>query len=169
MLVSSNARVRSLVEQLGLAPHPEGGYYRETYRAPTEVPARGTGVPRAASTAIYFLVTPEVPATRIHRLRHDEVFHLYEGGPLDIRRFHPDGTSDDVRLGRNLEAGQRPQHVFGTELVPGAEYCLVGCTVAPGFDFADFEMIEAPELTKKYPARAATIQRMYAGPALRTD
>lgn len=159
-------RARELVALLGLAPHPERGFFAETYRAPVAVDAATHPGPRAASTAIYFLVTAEAPATFLHRLLSDEVFHLYEGGPLDILRLHPDGRWDVARLGLDLAAGERPQAVvpagawFGTELAPGVPYALVGCTVAPGFEFGDFELAEGPELAARYPEVAARIARM---------
>lgn len=143
----------ALIEQLGLIPHPERGYYRETYRS-------------AASTAIYFLVTAKEPATFLHRLVSDEVFHLYDGGPLEILRLFPDGRWDLAVLGMNLDAGERPQIVipagtwFGTELRAGASHCLVGCTVAPGFEFADFELAQGPELEAIYPSVTNRIRRM---------
>ncbi len=159
-------RVRELIERLGLAPHPERGHFAETYRAPVAVDAPTHPAPRAASTAIYFLIASDAPTTYLHRLRSDEVFHLYEGGPLDVLRLHPDGRSDVARLGLDLAAGERPQVAvaagtwFGTELAPGARYCLVGCTVAPGFEFDDFELAEGPELARRYPEQAARIARM---------
>lgn len=162
----SSPRVRELVERLGLQPHPEQGFFAETYRAPTSVAAATHPGPRAASTAIYFLVEASAPATFLHRLKSDEVFHLYEGGPLDILRLHPDGRADVARLGLDLAAGERPQVVvpagtwFGTELAPGAAHGLVGCTVAPGFEFADFELAAGPELAARYPAVADRIARM---------
>jgi predicted cupin superfamily sugar epimerase len=166
--VSARGRDRSaeLVERLGLAPHPERGFFVETHRAATAVSAATHTGPRAASTAIYFLITADAPATYLHRLKSDEVFHLYEGGPLDVLRLHPDGRWDAPRLGLDLAAGERPQIVipagtwFGTELTPGTEYCLVGCTVAPGFDFTDFELAEGPELAARYPGAAERIARM---------
>jgi predicted cupin superfamily sugar epimerase len=94
------------------------------------------------------------------------VFHLYEGGPLDILRLHPDGRGDVAQLGLDLAAGERPQIVipagtwFGTELRAGASHCLVGCTVAPGFEFADFELAEGPELAARYPSFADRIARL---------
>ena len=108
--------------------------------------------------------------TYLHRLLSDEVFHFYDGGPLDILRLHADGSSDVQRLGTNLAAGERPQLVipagtwFGTELATGAPFCLVGCTVAPGFDFADFELADGPDLAVRYPAAADRIARMYREP-----
>jgi predicted cupin superfamily sugar epimerase len=167
--------MNSIIQKLGLEPHPERGYYRETYRSPIEV-HRGPGAvrpgapdTRAASTAIYFLVTADAPATFLHRLISDEVFHLYDGGPLEILRLFPDGTWDVAVLGMNLDAGERPQVVipagawFGTELRSGASHCLVGCTVAPGFEFADFELAQGPELESRYPAASDRIRRMSRG------
>src|SRR6185369_2021067 len=106
------------------------------------------------------------PITFLHRLKSDEVFHLYEGGPFEIVRLFPDGRADVARLGLDLASGERPQVVipagawFGTELVPGASHCLVGCTVAPGFEFSDFELAEGPELAARYPEVAERIGRM---------
>ena len=155
-----------IIRTLGLEPHPERGYYRETYRSSSDVGSQRHRGPRAASTAIYFLVTAKEPATFLHRLVSDEVFHLYDGGPLEILRLFADGTWDVAVLGMNLDAGERPQIVvragtwFGTQLRAGASHCLVGCTVAPGFDFADFELAQGPELVARYPAAADRIRRM---------
>ena len=159
-------RTDLIIKQLGLEPHPERGFYRQTYRASLDVPSSTHGAARTASTAIYFLVTASEPDTYLHRLKSDEIFHLYDGGPLDILRLFPDGAWDVARLGMDLAAGERPQIVipagtwFGTALVVGASHCLVGCTVAPGFDFADFELAAGPDLAARYPEAAARIQRM---------
>lgn len=159
-------RIRQIIETLGLVPHPERGFYVETYRAPARVSAASHVGERAASTAIYFLVTDEEPTTSLHRLRSDEVFHLYEGGPLDILQLLHNGRVVVERLGLDLAAGERPQILipagtwFGTELVAGATHCLVGCTVAPGFEFADFELADGPELEAQYPQAADRIRRM---------
>jgi predicted cupin superfamily sugar epimerase len=161
------SRTQAIIDRLELAPHPERGYYVETYRAAARVSSAVHGGERAASTAIYFLITSDQPTTSLHRLKSDEVFHLYDGGPLDILRLCPDGSWDVARLGMHLESGERPQIVvaagtwFGTELAAVASHCLVGCTVAPGFDFADFELAEGPELEERYPAAAPWIRRMY--------
>ncbi len=165
------ARARELISRLGLAPHPERGYFVETYRAPLGVDgAAGAGLPhgapRAASTAIYFLVTRAQPTTYLHRLRSDELFHLYEGGPLDVLLLRDGGAGEVARLGCDVAAGERPQLVipagtwFAVELAAEATHCLFGCTVAPGFDFADFELAQGPELGARYPAHAALIARM---------
>lgn len=161
----SAARPRELAEHLGLAPHPERGWYAETYRAPLLVDGLPHGAPRAASTAIYFLLTADQPASYLHRLKSDELFHLYEGGPLDVLLLGPT-EARVARLGMNLAAGERPQLVlpagtwFGTELPPSVSHVLFGCTVAPGFDFADFELAEGPELAARFPDHAARIARM---------
>lgn len=161
-----DTRANAIIELLGLAPHPERGYYRQTYRAALEVNSAAHAAPRVASTAIYFLITASEPVTYLHRLLSDEIFHLYEGGPLEIVRLFPGGAWDVARLGMNLEAGERPQIVmpagtwFGTALVDGASHCLAGCTVAPGFEFADFELAEGPELETLYPGAASRIRTM---------
>lgn len=159
-------RARELIERLGLAPHPERGFFAETYRSWHLIEAHGSV--RAASTAIYFLLTREQPFTFLHRLKSDELFHLYEGGPLDVLYLHPDGASEVRVLGLDLAAGERPQLVipagtwFGAELRdgPSAAHCLFGCTVAPGFEFADFTLAEGPELAARYPVQAQRIARM---------
>lgn len=161
-----DTRANAIIERLGLEPHPERGYYRQTYRAALEVNSAAHGAPRAASTAIYFLITASEPVTYLHRLLSDEIFHLYEGGPLEILRLFPNGEWDVARLGMNLDAGERPQIVmpagtwFGTALTEGASHCLIGCTVAPGFEFDDFELAEGPELETRYPGAANRIKTM---------
>lgn len=165
-LAKEPARARELIEQLQLLPHPERGYYVETYRASLSVQGLPHGGPRAASTAIYYLVTSLQPSSRLHRLRSDELFHLYEGGPLDVLLLKAGEAPVVRRLGLDLAAGERPQLVipagtwFGTELAPGASHCLIGCTVAPGFDFADFELAEGNQLCEQFPAAAGRIRRM---------
>lgn len=161
-----NARARTLIQTLGLVPHPERGFYAETYRASAQVASAAHAGDRSASTAIYFLVVDDEPATSLHRLKSDEVFHLYEGGPLEILQLRADGSVVVSRLGLDVAAGERPQAVvpagtwFGTELVAGATHCLVGCTVAPGFQFADFDLADGPELETRYPSAADRIRRM---------
>jgi uncharacterized protein len=159
-------RVTELIARLALVPHPEGGYYAETYRASLRVvPQLAERSTRTASTAIYYLVTSAQPNTFLHRLRSDEIFHLYEGGPLRILRLHPDGSWDIARLGLDLSSGEQPQVVipagtwFGTALMPGSSHCLVGCTVAPGFEFEDFEL-DGGDLAQRYPDVATIICAM---------
>ena len=162
-------RVDELIRILGLQPHPERGWYARSYRAGLQL----TGLhgltdraPRPASTAIYFLLGGEQRATYLHRLKSDELFHLYEGGPLEVLMLAPDGIGQVRRLGMDLEAGDRPQLVipagtwFGAELVAGASHCLWGCTVSPGFDFADFELADGADLARRHPDFTERIARM---------
>jgi predicted cupin superfamily sugar epimerase len=159
-------RARFLIDELNLSPHPERGFFIETYRARQFVQSVVHGGERSASTAIYFLITEEEPTTELHRLRSDEVFHLYEGGPLDILRLFSDGSWDEVRLGLELRTGERPQIVipagtwFGTALAAGSSHCLVGCSVAPGFEFGDFELAHHDELERRFPAAQHAIRRI---------
>ena len=101
-------RAQELIDRLGLIPHPERGYYVETYRAPLTVGGLPHGGPRVASTAIYFLVTRAQPTTYLHRLKSDELFHLYEGGPLDVLLLGATGGGDVRRLGLDVAAGSAP-------------------------------------------------------------
>lgn len=154
-----NAGARRLVEKLGLDPHPEGGYYRETYRASDMVSTpRG---PRPASTAIYFLL-PAGGVSRLHRIQSDEVWHFYEGGPLRVVEL-AGGEACETVLGP-----ENPQHMvractwFGAYPEEGTEYSLVGCTVAPGFDFADFLLGERAELLRAFPKAGALVEKLTA-------
>ena len=167
-------RADELIRSLGLQPHPERGFFVETYRAALTLPAAALphGAARAASTAIYFLVTADQPTTYLHRLKSDEVFHLYEGGPLDLLLCRVGETPSDgdhaevARLGRDVARGERPQLVipagtwFGTELAAEATHALVGCTVAPGFAFDDFELGPPEDWSQRFPAHAARLGRM---------
>lgn len=155
--------VEQLVAGFELTPHPEGGYYRETYRS-TEVFHTDRGL-RSASTAILFLL-PAGTRSRLHRIRSDEVWHVHLGGPMRLIELHPDGRVVETVLGTDLAAGQRVQHVvpagvwFGGYPEPGSPYALVGCTVSPGFDFADFELGDADELARQFPAARGVIEAL---------
>ena len=138
-----------LISQLGLSPHPEGGHYRETYRASEQVnTARG---PRAASTAILFLLAAGERSCW-HRIRSDEAWHFHSGGGLLIHQLRPSGAVQTTRLGMAITAGERPQYVvpagdwFAAEPAAGCSWSLVSCTVAPGFDFADFQLATPQQL-----------------------
>ena len=138
-----------IIALLKLKPHPkEGGFYSETYRADETIPAgvlpsRYSG-PRSFSTCIYYLPTPGT-FSAIHRLQSDEIFHFYLGDPVEMLRLFPDGRGKTVTIGFDLRAGMMPQVVVprgvwqGSRLVAGGKFALLGCTVAPGFDFADYE------------------------------
>lgn len=154
-------RAEELVAILGLIPHPEGGYYCELYRSGTTVdPADGRG-PRAALTSIYFLL-PVAALSRWHRVQSDEVWHFYEGAPLDLWMASPDGGQvNQHRLGP-LDGAQRPAWTVPAGWWQAARstgaYTLAGCTVGPGFDFRDFA------LAGDQPASAAALRARH--PAL---
>jgi predicted cupin superfamily sugar epimerase len=153
--------VEALRRILGLVPHPiEGGYFAETYRSADHISAGGlpSRYPgnRAASTAIYYLLTPDT-FSAMHRLASDEIFHFYLGDPVEMLHLYPDGTHRITVIGPDLEAGQRPQMVVprnvwqGARLIPGGHYALLGTTVAPGFDYADYETASRATLLTTYP------------------
>lgn len=152
---------QELVRHLNLSPHPEGGYYAETYRSAGSIPAAalppGFSGERSHSTAIIYLL-PEGQKSRFHRLRQDEVWHFYLGGPLRLVMIDPEGNSSEVILGSDIAKGQHLQFAvpagtwFAACPKPGSVYSLSGCTVAPGFDFADFELASGQDLKKAFPA-----------------
>jgi predicted cupin superfamily sugar epimerase len=155
----------ALVTRLGLLPHPEGGFYRETYRAPvTTRTARGE---RAASTAIYFLLRRE-DVSALHRIASDEGWHFHAGAPLRIVCLDERGHTE-LHLGLDLAAGQAPQAVVPAGTWFGArsegDFTLVSCTVAPGFDFADFELGDRAALEREYPDHVELI-RSYTNPVI---
>lgn len=162
--------MRSLyyIEYLQLAPHPEGGFYKETYRSQGFIAAdclddsRGN---RNFSTAIYFLLE-EGDFSAFHRIKSDECWHYYDGGTLLIHVIYDTGKYACVRLGRNMQEGEVFQFVvpagawFASEPAQDSFFALVGCTVAPGFDFADFEMAEKQDLLQQYPQHKNLIKRL---------
>ncbi len=139
-----------LISDYQLAPHPEGGYFRETYRSKQTLP--GTG--RSLSTAIYYLL-PAGQRSLLHRIGADEVWHFYRGDPLLVVELQPGAAAKVTRLGR--ERGELLQHVvpagtwFGSLPAPGSRYSLVGCTVSPGFEFSDFELGKRDALLAQFP------------------
>lgn len=159
--MTSPARLRELLK---LEPHPEGGWYREVYRSPSTVVTPGEdGSARSAATLIYYLLEAGQFST-FHRIRGEEFWHLLAGGPLELH-WLDSGPHVEI-LGLDFEAGQRPQAVIrsgvwqAARLSPGAEYALVGCSVAPGFDFRDFEIATADRLLPKYPTASRLIREL---------
>jgi predicted cupin superfamily sugar epimerase len=149
------ADAAALIARLGLAEHPEGGYYRETYRSPAIVEtSRGI---RSAFTSIVFLLTSD-SFSAFHRIASDEAWHFYRGDPIAIEILHSDRSHRRVELAAGgpwqtvVPAGAAfASHVLG-------DYALVGCDVAPGFDFADFELCDRAALASAYPAHTALIE-----------
>jgi hypothetical protein len=147
---------------LNLQPHPiEGGHFRRTYTSACSLDLpRGT---RAIGTAIYYLLEPGT-FSEMHVLDSDEMFHFYVGDPVEMLQLRPDGSSELFTLGSNLEAGHHVQLVVptgvwqGTRLIGDGKVALLGCTVTPGFDFADYRNASYEELAAKWPAEAARIK-----------
>ena len=141
---------------------PRAAYYRETYRAAATSTPTGFPGPRAWSTAIYFLLR-RGEFSALHRLRSDELWHFHAGATLGVVELTASGALTEHRLGLDVAAGERPQLMiaagswFGARVVGDGAYTLAGCTVAPGFDFADFELAERTALTARFPAHAAVI------------
>jgi predicted cupin superfamily sugar epimerase len=149
---------------LRLAPHPvEGGFFRRTYTSAgtLELP-RGV---RAQGSAIYYLL--EAGAfSEMHLLESDEIFHFYLGDPVEMLQLHPNGSSETLMLGTDLGSGQRVQAIVpagvwqGTRLVGNGKMALLGCTVTPGFDFADYRNASYTELASKWPEQAERIRAL---------
>lgn len=163
-----NAEAQYWIEKLGLQPHPEGGYYRETYRSGQRLLGcclHEHEGPRVAATAIYFLLRGE-QFSSLHRLRSDEMWHFYTGSPLTLYIIDPQGSLSLVKLGKNVENGESFQAVvpggcwFGATVDDPDGYTLVGCTVAPGFEFEDFELGKREQLIEQYPQHRELIERL---------
>jgi hypothetical protein len=150
--------------RLRLEPHPiEGGWFRRTYTSPGVVDLpRGV---RPQGSAIYYLLEPGT-FSEMHRLDSDEIFHFYLGDPVEMLQLYPDGRSAVLTLGPDLKAGQHVQLVVpagvwqGTRLVGDGEVALLGCTVTPGFDYADYRSGSYAELAARWPAEAERIRAL---------
>jgi predicted cupin superfamily sugar epimerase len=164
-----------IIAALGLQPHPtEGGFFRETYRSAESIPAQSlpagyaAAAARSIGTAIYYLLTADT-FSELHRLPTEEVFHLYMGGPVRMLQLAHGEPAREVVLGTDLAAGQRPQVVVpagvwqGSRLEPGVEFALLGATMAPGFDYADYEQGDRARLIELYPDCAERIRQLTRG------
>lgn len=157
------------IQQLQLTEHIEGGAFREVYRSPlviAEEALPGTfAAARHASTSIYFLLKQD-QFSAFHRIKSDELWHFYQGDPLVVYELEQDGSCTQHLLGNDPEQGQQFQCMvkagswFASRVKAGGNYALVGCTVAPGFDFADFELAHRESLTSEYPAHAQLIREL---------
>jgi predicted cupin superfamily sugar epimerase len=156
---------------LGLVPHPrEGGFYIRTYESGEMLPpsafadGRYSG-PRHTATAIYYLLEPGT-FSEMHRLRSDELFHFYLGDSIEMLQLHADGSGSVATIGNRLALGERPQQVVprgtiqGSRLVPGGAWALLGCTVSPGFEFADYDTFTREELSAGWPAFTELIHEL---------
>lgn len=150
------------IDHLGLEPHPEGGYYKETYRSSAQVSFLDYQDQRNVSTGIYFLLT-KGNFSAFHRIKSDEMWHFYAGDSVSIFIIYPTGELKEIRLGLDLENGEVPQAVvpancwFASKVFITGKYGLVGCTVAPGFDFKDFELAKQTKLISQFPEHTELI------------
>lgn len=151
---------QELIARFDMQAHPEGGWFKETYRSKeaieaTALPDRFSGS-RFFSTAIYFLLE-QGNFSAFHRIKSDECWHFYAGGPLDLYMIHENGSFEHVVIGNRPDKNEHFQFVvpagcwFASRPTTGAEYSFVGCTVAPGFDFNDFELATGDALVTLFP------------------
>ena len=155
--------VVELIARFGLFPHPEGGFYAETFRSNDTV-TRADGASREASTAIYFLL-PSGTFSALHVVAADEVWHHYYGGPLELTLISPEGHLQVIVLGDRLALGEVPQAVvprgvWQAARPMGDRAVLVGCTVSPGFRFDDFAMPSRDELIAAFPQHADLVRSL---------
>ena len=149
-----------IIETLGLLPHPEGGYYKETYRSELSL----EGQERDLLTSIYFLLTSE-NVSRFHRIKSDELWYFHAGSPLIVHTLSESGHVQH-HLGLNLSKGQQPflwipkNTIFGSTVLEKDGFSLVSCAVAPGFDFRDFELFERDTLLLAYPEHKEIVEHL---------
>jgi hypothetical protein len=161
--------IEQIIRELKLVPHPEGGYYRETYRSKMMISEKELGKPfegsRNVSTCIYFLLTKDV-FSAFHKINQDEIWHFYDGNPIHLHMISPEGEYSCVTIGRDFSKGEVPQYMvpagywFGSRLAENKAYSLLGCTVSPGFDFKDFDLPSRNELTDRFPQHSKIIQEL---------
>ncbi|WP_190811649.1 cupin domain-containing protein [Flagellimonas sp. S3867] len=163
------SEVDFLIEKFDLSPHPEGGYFKETYRSAEEI--EETALPndykgsRNHSTCIYFLLTSDT-FSAFHKISQDEIWHFYSGSPLKLYLISDNGAYSEYIIGNDFSNGQVAQFVvpggywFAAKTIKPNSYSFVGCTVAPGFDFADFVLPERQELIDKFPQHEDIITRL---------
>jgi len=155
------------VKKLNLKPHPESGYYSEIYRSEEKIsknylPERYSGG-RCFGTSIYYLIVAG-KASKFHRIKSDEIWHFYDGQVIEIHIIDENGSYKKIKLGRNPENNEQFQAViernswFGAIVVNDKDYSLIGCTVAPGFDFDDFELADRNKLLERYPEKREIIE-----------
>lgn len=162
-------KIDNIVKSLGLEPHPEGGYFKETHRSIGEIPEEVLGSEykgaRNYSTSIYFLLTTD-NFSAFHRIKQEEIWNFYDGSPIRLHIITKEGVYEEHIIGRDFEKGQTPQFVvnggdwFASEVMDDNSYSLAGCTVTPGFSFEDFELKSSKELLELFPDQEDIISRM---------
>lgn len=158
-------KAKEFIENLRLKAHPEGGHFGEFYRSAQTAFSKEIGAERSFCTSIYFLLQ-EGEFSALHKIKSDEIWHFYAGDPLEIIEITPEGQFKITLLGPNLGKGQLLTYVvpagnwFGSRPATGGSFSLVGCTVSPGFDFADFEMPGRDHFLQIFPQHQAIILEM---------
>ena len=159
-MVQLNNKIELLIQELNLIPHPEGGFYRETYRSEEVL----KDVKRNLVTTIYFLLRSE-DISHLHRIKSDEHWFFHAGSPLVVHTLDKNGHHKHL-VGLELNKGETPHFIvpkntiFGSQVLEKNSYSLVSCLVSPGFDFADFELIKRAELLKEFPQHREIIEIM---------
>jgi predicted cupin superfamily sugar epimerase len=148
-----------LVKKLGLERHPEGGHFRQTYESDLQVSIEGYGGSRRAGTAIYYLLDGN-EFSAFHRIKSDEIWHHYAGGPVTLYAIGGDGRLSKVKMGKGTpQAIIKANTWFAAALDGKRSYCLLGCTVSPGFHYDDFELARRDDLVRTYPQHKRLIER----------
>ena len=165
-------KIKHIIKKPDLKPHPEGGYFRETYRSAGEIIPECLGSDyhgkRNFATGIYFLLTSDM-FSAFHKIKQDEMWHFYDGSPLELHILSETGKYSTQILGRDLNDGQIPQMVihggnwFAATVINASDYTLTGCTVSPGFDFADFELARREEMISRFPQHRKVITKLTRG------
>lgn len=151
------------IEHLGLEPHAEGGYFRSSFASENTINANGSA--RKLYTSIYFLLG-EKDISHFHRLKSDELWYFHGGDSLTVHVIDQEGRYHEYKLGLDIVNGEMPQiivprnSIFGSSVSEGGTFSLVGCMVAPGFDYEDFELFTQDELLNKYPEHASIIRKL---------
>jgi len=164
-----NSLLAQIIQKLDLHPHPEGGFFKETYRSEGVINTDSLDPiyhgERNYSTCIYFLLTSDV-FSAFHRIRQDEIWHFYVGSPICLHEISKEGIYIKTIIGSDIENREVPQYVvsggswFGATVIRDDDYTLVGCTVAPGFDFLDFDLAGRTELMAEFPQHREIIIRL---------
>lgn len=162
-----NEKAKQYIQKLQLKKHPEGGYYREVYRAAEMfyIDSPPKALKRNASTSIYFLLEGK-QVSKFHKLKSDEQWHFYDGSSVKIYVIDDKGKLTEFVLGNKIDDGKLFQLVikknnwFAAELINKRGYALIGCTVSPGFDFNDFELADKETMIKKFPMHSGLISKL---------
>ena len=163
------SEAEKIAKNLNLLPHPEGGFYKETYRSSGIISQDNLGNTflgeRHYSTCIYFLLTSDT-FSAFHRIKQDEIWHFYKGTSIKLHIISAEGHYHNILIGHNLEKEELPQYVvndgdwFAAEVIERNSYSLLGCTVSPGFDFKDFELAKRDSLKRLFPDHEAIISKL---------